>query len=45
VAIKKVDPKDESAIQKGASLYSKAWKRVNTTPRKIVSARDVFALR
>jgi len=42
VAIKKVDPNTESAIQNGASMYSKPWNAVNTPPSKIVVSRDVF---
>ena len=47
VAIKKLDPKEESAIQKGASAYSKNWNMENTTPRKIVRYKaklDFFKL-
>jgi len=44
VAIKNVEPKEESAIQKGASMYSKPWKNVNTIPSIIVNLSLVFAL-
>jgi len=40
VAIKKVDPKLESAIVNGASLYSKAWSMVNRIPRVTVMVKD-----
>lgn len=43
VAIKNVEPKVESAIQKGASMYSNAWNTVKTAPRMIVKKRDIFA--
>ena len=44
VAIKNVEPKEESAIQKGASMYSKPWKKVNTIPNKMVNFKAIFAL-
>lgn len=44
VAIKNVDPKEESAIQNGASTYSKPWKPVKIAPKETVSRRENFAL-
>jgi hypothetical protein len=44
VAIKNVDPNVESAIQKGASMYSNPWNIVNTNPKPIVAVREIFAL-
>lgn len=43
VAIKNVDPKAESAIQNGASIYSNNWNKVNTIPKEIVNIKDIFA--
>jgi hypothetical protein len=43
VAIKKVEPKDESDMQNGASWYSNAWKAVKTAPSVIVVIREVLA--
>jgi len=39
VARKKVVPYTESAIEKGASQYSKPWRAVKRTPRRIVIAK------
>jgi len=44
VAIKNVEPKDESAIQKGASIYSKPWNTVKIPPSIIVRIKENFAL-
>lgn len=44
VAIKNVDPKEESEIAKEASLYSNPWKRENTLPNKIVTSNEMFDL-
>ncbi len=44
VAMKNVDPKAESAMQNGASVYSNPWNSVNTPPRRIVSAKALVAL-
>lgn len=33
VAIKNVDPKDESDIEKGASLYSNTWNKEKIPPK------------
>jgi len=44
VAMKKVEPNLESAIQKGASMYSNPWNRVKIIPSKIVIIRELFAL-
>jgi len=44
VAMKNVDPNVESAIQKGASMYSKAWNVVKIAPRVIVKIRAIFDL-
>jgi hypothetical protein len=44
VAIKNVDPKEESAIQNGASTYSNPWNPVKIVPRDTVSKRENFAL-
>jgi len=44
VAIKNVDPKDESAIENGASLYSNPWNKEKTHPRVIVNVSANFAL-
>jgi len=41
--MKKLDPKAESEIEKGAVLYSKPWKVVKIAPRRIVRNRAVFA--
>jgi hypothetical protein len=46
VAMKNVDPKDESRIENGASTYSNPWSAVNSKPRVTVSLRDnLLALR
>lgn len=42
VAIKKVDPKEESDMQKGASKYSKPWNKVKIKPNITVSKRDIW---
>lgn len=42
VAMKNVDPNTESAMQNGASIYSNPWNAVNTAPKRIVVAREVF---
>ncbi len=44
VAIKKVDPKAESAMQNGASLYSNPWNSVNTIPSRMVNISEFLAL-
>jgi hypothetical protein len=44
VAMKNVEPKDESAIENGASLYSKPWNREKIAPRVIVKIRANLAL-
>jgi hypothetical protein len=44
VAMKNVEPKEESAIQKGASLYSNPWKKEKITPNVIVKVKANFAL-
>jgi hypothetical protein len=44
VAIKKVDPNAESAMQNGASVYSKPWNSVNTAPNVMVRANALVAL-
>lgn len=44
VAMKNVDPKAESAMQNGASVYSNPWNSVNTPPRRIVSAKAFVVL-
>jgi hypothetical protein len=41
--MKKVEPKEESAIQKGASTYSNAWKIVNTVPIMMVAIKEILA--
>ena len=38
--MKKVDPKQESAMQNGASMYSNAWNEVNTAPSITVKIKD-----
>ena len=43
VVIKNADPKEESAIQKGASIYSRPWKNVKIIPKLTVIFRAVFA--
>jgi hypothetical protein len=40
VAMKNVDPKQESAIQNGASMYSNAWKEVKIAPSITVKIKD-----
>lgn len=42
--MKNVEPKAESAIEKVASTYSKAWQAVNTAPNPTVKSKAVFAL-
>jgi hypothetical protein len=42
--MKNVDPKAESAIQNGASMYSNPWNSVNTPPSRMVRARALVAL-
>ena len=42
--MKNVDPKDESAIENGASLYSNPWNREKTPPREIVRIKANLAL-
>jgi len=42
VAIKKVEPKEESVIEKGASIYSNICNTEKTTPIKTVKNNDVF---
>lgn len=44
VAMKNVDPYTESAMQKGASLYSNPCSRVNRAPSVMVMARAQVAL-
>jgi len=44
VAIKNVVPNVESAREKGASLYSNPWDKVNTKPKIIVILKDILAL-
>jgi len=44
VAMKNVEPKDESAIANGASLYSNPWNKEKMTPRVIVKVRANLAL-
>jgi len=44
VAIKKVLPKDESAMQKDASIYSNPWNTEKIEPNKMVVNKDSFAL-
>ena len=39
--MKKVDPKDESRIEKGASIYSNACRDVNSSPRVTVILSDM----
>ena len=43
VAIKKVEPKAESDMQKGASIYSNAWNIVKIVPKIIVNVKALFA--
>ena len=38
--MKKVDPKQESAMQNGASMYSNAWNEVKTAPSITVKIKD-----
>jgi hypothetical protein len=38
--MKNVDPKQESAIQNGASIYSNAWNEVKIAPNITVNIRD-----
>jgi hypothetical protein len=44
VAIKNVEPKDESDIEKGASMYSNPWKPVKIIPKNTVKNKDIFDL-
>jgi len=44
VAIKNVDPKDESAIENGASLYSNPWNKEKIPPKEIVKINASLAL-
>jgi len=44
VAIKNVDPKDESAIENGASLYSNPWNNEKIAPKVIVRISAILAL-
>jgi len=44
VAIKKEDPKEESVIEKGASIYSNICKVENNTPINTVMNKEIFAL-
>lgn len=43
VATKKVEPYTESAIQKGASIYSKAWRSVKINPNSTVTESPLTA--
>jgi hypothetical protein len=42
--MKNVDPKAESAMQNGASMYSNPWKAVNVAPSRMVIVRALVAL-
>ena len=44
MAMKNVDPKDESDIENGASLYSNPWNKEKTPPRVIVNIKASLAL-
>lgn len=44
VAMKKVDPKAESAMENVASMYSNAWHPVKIAPSITVRIRAVLAL-
>jgi len=44
VAIKNVDPKVESAMQNGASMYSNPWNTVKIKPKLIVAISESLAL-
>ena len=41
VAIKKTEPYTESAIENGASIYSKTWSAVNNRPNNTVESKPV----
>lgn len=41
--MKNLDPKDASAIEKGAVAYSNAWNIEKIMPRMTVASRAVFA--
>jgi len=45
VAIKKVEPKEESDMQKGASKYSKPWNKVKIKPSIIVKNKAISDLK
>jgi len=45
VVMKKILPKEESDIQKGASMYSKPCNIVNITPKPIVIIREITDLK
>jgi len=44
VAIKNVEPKEESDIQNGASIYSNPCKKEKITPRQIVKIKAILDL-
>lgn len=44
VAMKKLEPKAVSEIEKGAEIYSNPWKREKTPPNKIVILKEKIAI-
>lgn len=44
VAIKNLDPKEESAIENGASAYSNAWNAEKIIPKNTVNVNEIFDL-
>jgi len=44
VAMKNTDPKVESDMQNGASMYSTPWNKEKTMPRKIVVSKEYILL-